>query len=71
MADLCPKEIFKQSNINRMKRKQPYNTPASELVEVEMNGILCESSMGRDGSGDSKLEDRQYGGSWGGDDDWI
>ena len=54
-----------------MKRKQPYNTPTSELVEVEMNGILCQSSMGRDGSGDSKLEDRQYGGSWGGDDDWI
>lgn len=53
-----------------MKMKRPYFTPISELVEVEMNGFLCQSSLAtRDGAeGSSKLEDRQYGGAWG--DDW-
>ena len=51
-----------------------YEAPACEIVEVKIEGVICDSgsrSMGLDGSGGSKnVEERESHGSWGGDDGW-
>ena len=52
-------------------RKQFYESPTSETVEVKMKGILCGSELGMDGaSGDRNVEGREDGGSWG-NGDWY
>ena len=51
--------------------KKLYEAPTSETVEVKMNGILCDSQLGTDGtSGDRNVEGREDGGSWG-NGDWY
>lgn len=55
-----------------MNHKQIYETPTSDVVDLKMNGFLCQSSLGMDGaSGNRKLEDRDYNGNWGGNDVWY
>ena len=50
-----------------------YDAPACEIVEVKIEGVICDSgsrSMGLDGSGGSKnVEDRESSGTWG-NGDW-
>lgn len=53
------------------KIKQDYVTPTSESLAVKVGCVLCQSNLGmKGGEGDSKLEDRDSGGYWGGADDW-
>ena len=53
-----------------IKIKKKYCSPTSETVELTMKGILCQSQLGLDENyGNRKLEDRQDGGYWGGDQD--
>lgn len=51
-----------------------YEAPACEVVEVQFEGVICDSgskSMGLGGSGGSKnVEERENHGTWGGDDGW-